>query len=115
MSDISTRKVNEPLYEIDQTGAMRVPARIYADAELMGHSLKDKSLEQAANVATLPGIVKYSLAMPDIHWGYGFPIGGVAAMKSIPEKPSEEFRIAVAGPLFNIIFALVFFLPAYFR
>ena len=79
MSNISTRKVNEHLYEIDKTGPMRVPARIYADEELMGHILKDKSLEQAANVATLPGIVKYSLAMPDIHWGYGFPIGGVAA------------------------------------
>ena len=58
---------------------MRVPARVYADEKLMQQIAKDKSLEQAANVATLPGIVKYSLAMPDIHWGYGFPIGGVAA------------------------------------
>ena len=40
----------------------------------------DQALQQVANVATLPGIVKASIAMPDIHWGYGFPIGGVAAM-----------------------------------
>jgi tRNA-splicing ligase RtcB len=79
MSDVSIRKVNDCLYEIERTGSMRVPARIYSDEELMRDILKDKSPEQAANVATLPGIVKYSLAMPDIHWGYGFPIGGVAA------------------------------------
>ncbi len=79
MGDISTKKVSEHLYEVGKTGSMRVPARIYADEKLMGQIKKDKSLEQAANVAALPGIVKYSLAMPDIHWGYGFPIGGVAA------------------------------------
>ncbi len=58
---------------------MRTDALIYADAGLMEHIAKDLSLEQAANVATLPGIVGRSLAMPDIHQGYGFPIGGVAA------------------------------------
>ncbi len=58
---------------------MRTDALIYADENLLQHILKDKSLEQAANVATLPGIVGRSLAMPDIHQGYGFPIGGVAA------------------------------------
>jgi tRNA-splicing ligase RtcB len=76
---ISVRKVSDGLYEVGRTGKMRVPARIYADDALMRQIEKDKSLAQAANVAALPGIVKYSLAMPDIHWGYGFPIGGVAA------------------------------------
>lgn len=58
---------------------MRVPARFYADGELLDMALEDKSLEQLVNTATLPGIVKYALAMPDIHQGYGFPIGGVIA------------------------------------
>ncbi|HEX79122.1 MAG TPA: RtcB family protein [Dehalococcoidia bacterium] len=59
---------------------MRVPGLIYADRGMLEHILTEQTLEQVANVAHLPGIVKYSLAMPDIHWGYGFPIGGVAAM-----------------------------------
>jgi len=58
---------------------MRVDGLIYADEKLLKHIREDKALEQVANVAFLPGIVKASMAMPDIHWGYGFPIGGVAA------------------------------------
>ncbi len=58
---------------------MRVPGLVYADEKLLKDIYHDKALEQIANVAFLPGIVNYSLAMPDIHWGYGFPIGGVAA------------------------------------
>lgn len=58
---------------------MRVPGIVYADEKLLKDIYKDKALEQVANVAFLPGIVNASLAMPDIHWGYGFPIGGVAA------------------------------------
>ena len=58
---------------------MRVPARFYADEKLLEGALRDKSLSQLVNTATLPGIVKYALAMPDIHQGYGFPIGGVIA------------------------------------
>src|SRR2546428_2231464 len=58
---------------------MRVPGMVYADDELIEQMLADNALQQVANVATLPGIVGYSLAMPDIHWGYGFPVGGVAA------------------------------------
>jgi tRNA-splicing ligase RtcB len=58
---------------------MRVPARIYATENMIEAIRGDNAPEQAANVAHLPGIVNYSLAMPDIHWGYGFPIGGVAA------------------------------------
>ena len=57
---------------------MRVPGIIYADEKLLVNIRMDKAPEQVANAAFLPGIVKYSLAMPDIHWGYGFPIGGVA-------------------------------------
>jgi len=60
---------------------MRVNGRIYASEKLMKHIIKDQAPEQVANVAFLPGIVGYSLAMPDIHWGYGFPIGGVAATR----------------------------------
>lgn len=72
------------LYEIPATHRqdMRVPARFYADAELLKQALGDKSLEQLANSATLPGIVAYALAMPDIHQGYGFPIGGVVATRT---------------------------------
>ncbi len=58
---------------------MRVPGRIIAQGDLLEHITDDLACEQVANVATLPGIVGASLAMPDIHWGYGFPIGGVAA------------------------------------
>jgi tRNA-splicing ligase RtcB len=58
---------------------MRVPARFYADEELLRGIVSDNSLQQLINTATLPGIVKYALAMPDIHQGYGFPIGGVVA------------------------------------
>lgn len=65
-------------WEIPIQGAMRVPGVIYASADLIG-DMDDKVLEQTANVATLPGIVAASYAMPDAHWGYGFPIGGVAA------------------------------------
>jgi tRNA-splicing ligase RtcB len=60
---------------------MRVPGMVFATEEMLGVIGQDQALEQVANVAFLPGIVKYSMAMPDIHWGYGFPIGGVAAMR----------------------------------
>jgi tRNA-splicing ligase RtcB len=79
MSDIKMRKVNDYLWEIPKEGKMRVPARIYATDKMIDAIRSDNAPEQTANVAHLPGIVKYSLAMPDIHWGYGFPIGGVAA------------------------------------
>jgi tRNA-splicing ligase RtcB len=59
---------------------MRVPGLIYASKEMLESIREEQTPEQVANVAFLPGIVGYSLAMPDIHWGYGFPIGGVAAM-----------------------------------
>jgi len=63
----------------DTRPGMRADALVYANEALLEHIIRDLSLEQAVNVATLPGIVGRSLAMPDIHQGYGFPIGGVAA------------------------------------
>lgn len=66
-------------WRIPPVGPMRVPGRIYASRRLMEGIRGDPCVQQVANVACLPGIVGYSLAMPDIHWGYGFPIGGVAA------------------------------------
>ncbi len=60
---------------------MRVPGLVFASEQMLGVIGQDQALEQVANVAFLPGIVGYSMAMPDIHWGYGFPIGGVAAMR----------------------------------
>jgi tRNA-splicing ligase RtcB len=73
-------KIHDHLYEIPAVGNMQVPGRIYASEEMM-HTIieEDESIQQVMNVAHLPGIQKYSLGMPDIHWGYGFPIGGVAA------------------------------------
>ncbi len=77
--DIELRRVDEVRWRIPRTGDMRVDGLVFADDEIMRDLQEDQSLQQVANVATLPGIVKHSLAMPDIHWGYGFPIGGVAA------------------------------------
>jgi tRNA-splicing ligase RtcB len=73
-------RVAAHVWELPRHGGMRVPGRIYASEPLMRTIRGDPCLTQVANVAHLPGIVGYSLAMPDIHWGYGFPIGGVAAM-----------------------------------
>ncbi|SCG71181.1 RtcB family protein [Micromonospora inositola] len=66
-------------FRIDRHDPMRVPGVVFASGSLLPDAGADKSLEQVANVATLPGIVGASYAMPDVHWGYGFPIGGVAA------------------------------------
>src|ERR687891_2045850 len=78
--EIALNRLEEYLWEIPRQGGMRVPGRIYATKKLMADLKADNSLRQVMNVAHLPGIVGYSLAMPDIHWGYGFPIGGVAAV-----------------------------------
>ena len=66
-------------FRIEQEGAMRVPGIVFASRSLLPDEHADMALQQVANVATLPGIVRASYAMPDVHWGYGFPIGGVAA------------------------------------
>ena len=73
--------IGDQLYEISQSFRpdMRVPARFYADQDILTKALEDRSLEQLVNTTTLPGVAGHALAMPDIHQGYGFPIGGVAA------------------------------------
>jgi tRNA-splicing ligase RtcB len=71
------RRIEGDLWEIPREGRMRVPGRVYSAGP---PAPDDPALQQVANVAHLPGILRFSLAMPDIHWGYGFPIGGVAAM-----------------------------------
>ena len=76
---IHLEKIDNLRWRIPKTGKMRVEGVIYADEGLLRDIHEDESPKQVANVAHLPGIQKYSLAMPDIHWGYGFPIGGVAA------------------------------------
>jgi tRNA-splicing ligase RtcB len=74
-------RVSETIWEIPPSykKGMRVPARIYATDKLV-RQLDDGVIDQITNVATLPGILHRALCMPDGHWGYGFPIGGVAAM-----------------------------------
>src|SRR5512136_815378 len=74
-------RIDRYLYEIPTSFRpdMRVPARFYADEELAAQATGDRSLEQLVNTATLPGVVGHVLAMPDMHQGYGFPIGGVVA------------------------------------
>ncbi len=72
-------KISKNIYEIPKEGKMNVPARIFAGGIILSNIKKDKTLEQIKNVAMLPGILKYAIALPDAHQGYGFPIGGVAA------------------------------------
>jgi tRNA-splicing ligase RtcB len=74
------KKINDWLWEVEKTGKMNVPARIYVSEKMLDGVFKDRSIGQLINTASLPGIINYSMAMPDIHEGYGFPIGGVAAM-----------------------------------
>jgi tRNA-splicing ligase RtcB (3'-phosphate/5'-hydroxy nucleic acid ligase) len=75
-------RIDQVVWEIPKERAMRVPARVIADAELIEAIRDDRSLEQLANVASLPGIIEAAIAMPDIHQGYGFPVGGIAATES---------------------------------
>ncbi|MBM4406501.1 MAG: RtcB family protein [Chloroflexi bacterium] len=81
MSKVKLNRLDDYRWEIpqDYKPGMRVPGIVFADDDMMETLKTDPALEQVANVACLPGIVKASYAMPDIHWGYGFPIGGVAA------------------------------------
>lgn len=73
-------KIDDFRWRIPRRGKMRVDGLVFASESMMRDIRDDQSLQQVVNVAHLPGIVGASLAMPDIHWGYGFPIGGVAAM-----------------------------------
>ena len=81
MNDYDIKKINNFKWEIAQNKnlGMRVPGIIFADEELLEQAEKERTIDQIVNVANLPGIIKASFAMPDIHYGYGFPIGGVAA------------------------------------
>jgi len=84
------QKLNDYTWRVEPHGNMRVPAIFYADEALL-RNMDDKVYQQATNVATLPGIVQASYAMPDAHWGYGFPIGGVAAFDA------EQAGVVSAG------------------
>jgi len=90
-------QLGENEWELPRSGAMRVPGRVFASAKLMDAIRDDPCLEQVTNVACLPGIVGASIAMPDIHWGYGFPIGGVAAF-----DPKDGGVISPGGVGFDI-------------
>jgi tRNA-splicing ligase RtcB len=89
-------KVSDVAWRVPPTGRMRVAGILYADAALL-RAMDDKVLEQVRNVAALPGIVGASYAMPDAHWGYGFPIGGVAAF-----DPEEGGVVSAGGVGFDI-------------
>jgi tRNA-splicing ligase RtcB len=89
-------KIGDYEWEIQRNGEMNVPVRIFASKKIVGE-MDDKVGEQATNVACLPGIQKASMAMPDAHWGYGFPIGGVAAF-----DPMEKGVICMGGIGFDI-------------
>ncbi len=95
--DIELKKTGDFVWEVAQFGKMNVPVRVYADAQLVKHIRDDNALEQAINVTFMPGIVRASYAMPDAHWGYGFPIGGVAAF-----DPQAQGVISPGGIGFDI-------------
>jgi tRNA-splicing ligase RtcB (3'-phosphate/5'-hydroxy nucleic acid ligase) len=90
-------RIDDYRWRIPRRGAMRVDGLVYADAELLGAIRGDPALQQVADVACLPGIVGNSIAMPDIHWGYGFPIGGVAAF-----DPAEGGVVSPGGVGYDI-------------
>ena len=77
--NITIEKIDDYRFRIPRTGGMRVPGLLFVDERILKDVKIDESPRQVANVAHLPGIIRNSLAMPDMHWGYGFPIGGVAA------------------------------------
>ena len=96
MDTARLNRVSEFEWHIEPHGKMRVPAVLYASEELI-REMDEKVYEQSVNVATLPGIQKASYAMPDAHWGYGFPIGGVAAF-----DPGEGGVVSAGGVGFDI-------------
>ena len=96
MDPKSLHKINDFLWEIPRHGEMKVPGRIFASEKLI-QGMDEKVREQVTNVAMLPGIQIASIAMPDAHWGYGFPIGGVAAF-----DPDEGGIISMGGVGFDI-------------
>lgn len=97
MVDVDLRPDGPVRWRIEPHGRMRVPGLVYASEALLPDIEEDESLAQVVNVATLPGIVGASFAMPDMHWGYGFPIGGVAATDI-----DEEGVVSPGGVGFDI-------------
>ncbi len=97
MPDYDLQKLDDYRWQIPQTDGMRVPARLYATEEMLEDILEDDAPQQAANVAHMPGIVGASMAMPDIHWGYGFPIGGVAAFGGGAAEVTQDEHADVRG------------------
>ena len=83
INDKNLHQIDSYVWEItrEHDSRMRVPARVFGSHKILNNAFNDRSIEQLINVAMLPGIVKYAMAMPDIHQGYGFPIGGVAAFR----------------------------------
>ncbi len=98
MSSVTPKKIGENQYEIeaDSNEGMKVPVRIYANEALLEKMLTDRTIMQAKNVASIPGIVSHSVVLPDGHEGYGFPVGGVAAMDA------EEGMISPGGVGYDI-------------
>jgi tRNA-splicing ligase RtcB len=80
MAEIELRKITDYIWEIPQTGGMRAPARIFASEKLLEKIKEDETLIQACNMAHLPGVHSPVCVLPDAHQGYGFPVGGVAAL-----------------------------------
>ncbi len=93
---MALKKISDVEWELEMTGGMRVPGRVFASSKLL-EDIDDKVKEQITNVACLPGIQKASMAMPDAHWGYGFPIGGVGAF-----DPDDDGVICMGGIGFDI-------------
>ena len=98
MSNFTPKKIADMTYQIDvdTSKGMQVPVTIYADQKLIEKMMTDRTIQQAVNVSTLPGIQKHSVVLPDGHEGYGFPVGGVAAMDA------EEGMISPGGVGYDI-------------
>ena len=109
MRDYNIKKLSDYKWEVeaDESLGMRVPGIIFADEIILEHARSENTIDQVINVATLPGILEASFAMPDIHFGYGFPIGGVAAfdMEDHPDRFHIGKDIMMADNLPNHVYS----------
>ncbi|NWJ22402.1 RtcB family protein, partial [Marine Group I thaumarchaeote] len=98
MSSLTPKKIGNMRYQIDADSSkgMRVPVTIFADEKLLAKMMTDRTIQQALNVSTLPGIQQHAIVLPDGHEGYGFPVGGIAAMDA------EEGMISPGGVGYDI-------------
>lgn len=94
---VKIQKIDDNRWRIPREGKMRVEGLVFASESFVDTLRGDPALEQVANVAELPGIVGRSIAMPDIHWGYGFAIGGVAAF-----SPEDDGVVSPGGVGYDI-------------